>query len=34
MEFEKLQQISILYSVSMNDILNGEQIGSEEYRAG
>ena len=28
---EKLQQISILYSVSMNDILNGEQIGSEEY---
>lgn len=28
---EMLHQISILYSVSMNDILNGEQIGSEEY---
>lgn len=28
---EMLHQISILYSVSMNDILNGEQIGIEEY---
>ena len=28
---EMLRQMSMLYSVSMNDILNGEQIGSEEY---
>lgn len=28
---EMLHQMSVLYSVSMNDILNGERIGSEEY---
>lgn len=28
---EMLHQMSMLYSVSMNDILNGEQIGNEEY---